>query len=265
MASLGFQALNLFSSVFSGVVGAVDAVTGAGGKKEAADHSFKKPSPTDRRSPCPMVNALANHGYLPRDGKDVSLAALIKGAKEGINLAPDATILVGLKALQTSSTGNWLSFHLDDLNKHGIIEHDGSLSRQDANLGDNHTFNPEIWETVASHFTQPKIPIETAALARKNRLDAATKANPAIDLGSDAVRFSYIETALYQIVFGEGTEGNARSDWVRVLFQEERLPFEEGYKRSDRLLTIAGILEIQGKVQAATKKLEEEEEECARE
>lgn len=66
-----------------------------------------------------MVNALANHGYLPRDGKDISLATLIKGAKEGINLAPDATLLVGLKALQTSSTGNWLSFHLDDLNKHG--------------------------------------------------------------------------------------------------------------------------------------------------
>ena len=71
------------------------------------------------RSPCPMVNALANHGYLPRDGKDVSLATLIKGAKEGVNLAPDATLLVGLKALQTSSTGHWLSFHLDDLSKHG--------------------------------------------------------------------------------------------------------------------------------------------------
>ena len=66
-----------------------------------------------------MVNALANHGYLPRDGKDVSLATLIKGAKEGVNLAPDATLLVGLKALQTSSTGHWLSFHLDDLSKHG--------------------------------------------------------------------------------------------------------------------------------------------------
>jgi Peroxidase, family 2 len=127
MASLGFQALNLFSSVFSGVVGAVEAVTG-GGKNEAADHSFKKPSPTDRRSPCPMVNALANHGYLPRDGKDVSLAALIKGAKEGVNLAPDATLLVGLKALQSSSTGNWLSFHLDDLNKHGSMLNRHSLS-----------------------------------------------------------------------------------------------------------------------------------------
>ena len=66
-----------------------------------------------------MVNALANHGYLPRDGKNVSLAVLITGAKHGINLAPDTTLLVGIKALQTSSTGNFLTFHLDDLNKHG--------------------------------------------------------------------------------------------------------------------------------------------------
>ncbi|KAK3995001.1 putative aromatic peroxygenase [Cladorrhinum sp. PSN332] len=260
MASLGFQALNVFSTVFSGVVGAVESIVsiGSGGsKKEPTDHSFKKPSPTDRRSPCPMVNALANHGYLPRDGKDISLAALIKGAKDGINLAPDATILVGLKALQASSTGNWLSFHLDDLNKHGVIEHDGSLSRQDARLGNNHAFSPEIWATVAAHFTEDKIPIETAALARKDRLESARESNPEIELTPDAVRFSFVETALYQIVFGEGTSGNARTEWVKTLFQEERLPFEEGFKRSDKLLTIAGILEIQGKVKAATEKLQE--------
>ena len=68
-----------------------------------------------------MINALANHGYLPRDGKDVSLARLISGFKEGINLAPDATLLVSLKALQASSTGNFLTIHLSDLAKHGGI------------------------------------------------------------------------------------------------------------------------------------------------
>lgn len=66
-----------------------------------------------------MVNALANHGYLPRDGRDVSLARLISAFKEAINLAPDATLLVGIKALQTSTTGNPFTFHLDDLAKHG--------------------------------------------------------------------------------------------------------------------------------------------------
>lgn len=70
-----------------------------------------------------MVNALANHGYLPRDGQNVSLARLVTGTKAGINLAADATLLVGLKALQTSSTGKFLTFHLDDLAKHGGENH----------------------------------------------------------------------------------------------------------------------------------------------
>ena len=29
------------------------------------------PSTADLRSPCPIVNALANHGYIPRDGRNV--------------------------------------------------------------------------------------------------------------------------------------------------------------------------------------------------
>lgn len=66
-----------------------------------------------------MVNALANHGYLPRDGQNVSLAQLVSGAKAGVNLGSDAGLLVGVKALQASSTGKWLTFHLDDLSKHG--------------------------------------------------------------------------------------------------------------------------------------------------
>jgi hypothetical protein len=66
-----------------------------------------------------MLNALANHGYLPRDGKNISLADLIVGFRDAINLSPDATLIVGLKALQASSTGKLVTLHLDDLAKHG--------------------------------------------------------------------------------------------------------------------------------------------------
>ena len=66
-----------------------------------------------------MLNALANHGYLPRDGKDISLARLIAGFYDSINLAPDATLLVGLTGVKASTTGKWYTLHLDDLVKHG--------------------------------------------------------------------------------------------------------------------------------------------------
>lgn len=66
-----------------------------------------------------MVNTLANHGYLPRNGLNVSLADLITGFTAAVNLDPAATTLVGQKALLTSTTGNNATFNLDDLNTHG--------------------------------------------------------------------------------------------------------------------------------------------------
>ncbi|KAK3942562.1 Chloroperoxidase [Diplogelasinospora grovesii] len=251
MASIGLAIFSAFSSVVAGALSVANALN-PWGATSTKDHSWQKPSPTDRRSPCPMVNALANHGYLPRDGKSVSLAQLLTGCREGINLGADATLLVGVKALQTSSTGNPLTFHLDDLSKHGIIEHDGSLSRKDVAQGDNHTFDPEIWATVRAHFTEDKISIETAAAARKARLAAAPAANPEFHMSDADVNFSFIETCLYLRVFGEGINGNAPTQWVRTLFEHERLPFEEGFKRSDKPLTIADILALEKKVKAAS-------------
>jgi hypothetical protein len=63
-----------------------------------------------------MVNSLANHGYLPRDGLNISLDDLIEAFTDAVNLDPAATTLVGKKALET---GNGNTFNLDDLAKHG--------------------------------------------------------------------------------------------------------------------------------------------------
>ncbi len=39
---------------------------------DESQYTYQPPGPDDSRSPCPALNALANHGYLPRDGKDIS-------------------------------------------------------------------------------------------------------------------------------------------------------------------------------------------------
>jgi hypothetical protein len=42
---------------------------------EFADESryeYQVPEPNDLRSPCPALNTLANHGYLPHDGKNIT-------------------------------------------------------------------------------------------------------------------------------------------------------------------------------------------------
>lgn len=102
----------------------------------SGNYSWVAPSSTDRefslfilstlllttfigRSPCPMLNTLANHGYLSHDGLNISMADLVTALNDSINLAPEATELVGAKALSTSTTGNSDTFNLDDLDEHG--------------------------------------------------------------------------------------------------------------------------------------------------
>ncbi|KAK7429851.1 hypothetical protein QQZ08_003696 [Neonectria magnoliae] len=215
----------------------------------SASNEWRAPTETDLRSPCPMVNAVANHGYLPRDGLNISLADLIVAFTDAVNLDPAATTLVGQKAL---TTGNNVTFDLDMLNQPGVIEHDGSLSRNDFYLGDNHSFNQTIWNSVASHFNQSTISIKTAAAARKARLQAAAAANPHFSLPASGAQFSFIETALYLSVFGSVQDGNAVTEWVKVLFEQERLPFREGFTRSETAITAAGILGLVNKVVAAS-------------
>lgn len=106
-----------------------------------------------------------------------------------------------------------------------VIEHDGSLSRNDIYFGDNHSFNAKIWESVAVAFTNTTISIPTAAKARVARLQAAAAANPEFNLTADGTQFSFIETALYLSVFGNLDDGNANTEWVKVLFSMFDLAF----------------------------------------
>ncbi|KAJ4353497.1 uncharacterized protein N0V89_005227 [Didymosphaeria variabile] len=171
------------------------------------------------------------------------MEVLVAGLKNGVNLGADATKLVGATALQGSTTGNASTFHLTDLNKHGLIEHDGSLSRNDIFFGDNHSFNKTIWAQTASHFTKATIDLGTVAKARKDRLAAAKAANPQYEGDEQA---SFIESALYLNVMSNETGVTAVTKWVKTLFQEERLPIEQGWKRPKGEITVATILGLVG-------------------
>ncbi|SPO01830.1 related to chloroperoxidase [Cephalotrichum gorgonifer] len=216
------------------------------------DHPWQRPTPEDRRSPCPLLNSLANHGFLARDGRDISIDDIVNGIEEAVNLSPNSSRPVAELAATASTTGNPKTLNLDDLNTHGVIEHDASLSREDTYFGDNHSFNPKIYHSFSKFFTEPVISIETAAAARSSRISCARAANPDFEFGADQDRVSRLETALYLAVFGKGTEGNARTKWVDVLFREERLPYREGFRRPAEAISNDDIVELADKIAAAS-------------
>jgi len=211
---------------------------------------FVAASSTDKRSPCPGLNALANHGILPHDGLDIDLATVITAMKTGYNMEKDAAVLVGTVALKTSTTGNASTFNLDDLDVHGVIEHDGSLSRADIYSGDNHSFNKTIWAETTAGFTDETISIPMAAAARKARLAKDAEENPDFNMTTSALSFSFIESALYLTAFGDLVEGNANRTWVEYWFEQERLPFSLGWSVPEQSSNVSTIETLAARVQA---------------
>jgi hypothetical protein len=79
------------------------------------------------RAPCPMLNTLANHGFLPHHGRDLTRKQVVDGLYNGLNINKTAASALFDFALMTSPKPNATTFSLNDLGRHNILEHDASL------------------------------------------------------------------------------------------------------------------------------------------
>jgi hypothetical protein len=94
---------------------------------------FVPPKEGDSRSACPMLNAMANHGILPHDGKNITFRKLNKTIRTTYNFAPSFCFFVPHFASDFLNRSYWTGkFDLAELSLHNAIEHDGSLTRLDA-------------------------------------------------------------------------------------------------------------------------------------
>lgn len=209
------------------------------------------------RSPCPALNTLANHGYIPHSGKGLTTEIIIAGFKAGQNYAADTVTgaAAGALALCAEETGaKCTSWDLDMLDHPHAIEHDNSLSREDYNFGaDNNTvFSQRVWGQVLGVWHgSPIIDFKLANAARMERVGVASATDvPGWYVNASAQTLG--ETAFYISLFGDPVEGNARQDWIDVWFQQERMPFELGWTPGQRqTITEALLTAMQAKIAAA--------------
>jgi hypothetical protein len=173
-----------------------------------------------------MLNALANHDWLPRDGKAVTLPAVQTAFDEAMGFDQDVFITIAETALSVSTTGNASTFNLQDTAYHDAIEHDGSLSRNDIYFGDDLHFNPLIWMATAARYgiglgglsNTSAITVEVAAKARAARVEDARRVNPGFNLTETGLANSCGETSVLLTAFWDEESGGAPKEWVRVLF-----------------------------------------------
>ncbi|KAG1764604.1 Chloroperoxidase [Suillus placidus] len=96
-------------------------------------HDFCPAQAGDVRSPCPALNALANHGYLPRDGKNIGPFALVRALKTGYRLSTVLAYILSFGSMYI--LGQFKCLSLSDLARHNMIEHNASLAHDDDNNG----------------------------------------------------------------------------------------------------------------------------------
>ncbi|EMF08858.1 Cloroperoxidase [Sphaerulina musiva SO2202] len=216
--------------------------------------TWQAPGPGDVRSPCPALNSLANHGFLPHSGKGITLPVAVSGFKRALNIADDFTTVLWTAAFLVSKDPASATWDLSDVVQHNFpIEHDASLSRQDAFFGNQQPFNQTIFDTVLSFYaneTDATIPIQAKAKYSRT-LDSQTR-NPKFQYGLREFILSYGENALFLSTMGDPSTGVAPLEYVKVLFEQERLPYAEGWRVPAAETSLLSVGNMIGRLYAAS-------------
>ncbi|KAF8313787.1 chloroperoxidase-like protein [Clavulina sp. PMI_390] len=187
----------------------------------------------DSRSPCPYLNALANHGILPHDGKNISMDVMRPAIQKAINSSYTLTLNTanGVKQLFGKST-----IDLGDLSRHNVIEHDASVIRADAYFQvDQGTPTKEIIMDLLSTASvppsddHPEGALCAADIAKflKTRI-AHSKANNPTFTGLSAFHKLFMSNNCSLLL--DTVEGDVRA--LRTILLEERFP--DGWESSFR-------------------------------
>ncbi|ORY88809.1 hypothetical protein BCR35DRAFT_350729 [Leucosporidium creatinivorum] len=99
------------------------------------EHSFETPPQGEgamwSRCPCPAINAMANHGIIPRDGRHITPIQLAAAVHNTYNLSLTLSIQLLAAFYPFYLERGW--FDIEDLGGQGVIQHDGSFLREDVN------------------------------------------------------------------------------------------------------------------------------------
>lgn len=189
-------------------------------------HEWIRKQPGDVRSPCPALNTLANHGYLPRDGKQLTAPILIHALQEGYGLStPLAYLLVHGGIFLLGQQG---AFGLDDLARHNRIEHDASLVHDD-------TKDRDEYAPISPSSTLVKNLLAQAEDGRVLTVEDVARARVERESQCQVLNSLHAEIARGEMAIALGLFGQENADHqgvplglLREWLAEERLP--EGWK-----------------------------------
>lgn len=212
-----------------------------------AQHPWKPLRYGDMRGPCPGLNTLASHGYLPRNGI-ASPSQIIAAVQEGYNMDPHfATFVTYLGHI---SNGNQVTDLLSiggkspntgadphtpasvsGLSTHTTFEGDASLSRGDFFFGDNHSFNQTLFDefvAFSKKYGRGKYNLKVAGELRYHRIQQSIAENPNFTFVSPRYNTAYTESVFLINFFVDGRhyDGQLDMDVALGFFKDMRMPHD---------------------------------------
>ncbi|KAI1099048.1 Cloroperoxidase [Jackrogersella minutella] len=209
-------------------------------------HPWIPAGPNDFRGPCPMLNTLANHGFLPRDGKNITQDITIDALGSALNFNQSLAELMFEMALIANPTPNATFFTLDQLNVHNVLEHDGSLSRSDAYFGNNHIFNETVFDQTRAWWTEAILDANQLANGKVARQLISKAFNPNYTFTARINDFSLGEVIAPIVAFGDLQAARVNRTLVEYFFRNERFPTELGWTKRTEQITLEVISHLTG-------------------
>ncbi|KAI0791174.1 Chloroperoxidase, partial [Abortiporus biennis] len=165
-------------------------------------HEYCPRQEGDSRSPCPALNALANHGYLPRDGRKIDPDTLEKALIDAFQISHTfAYLLAHGGKFMLGQKGD--TFSLEDLARHNIVEHDASLFHADAGSRDEYAPNhPDqvMVRTVLKESSDGSTMSPDNFVAARVKRDSCYEGGPKLDLVHHEIAIG--EMGLVLTIFG---------------------------------------------------------------
>ncbi|CAG9949215.1 unnamed protein product [Clonostachys rosea f. rosea IK726] len=219
---------------------------------------------SDSRSPCPGLNTLANHGYLPHDGKKIGFTQFVQAITEGFNFDSSIGQFLAAGAFQVFGLDTATdTLDLEKLNTPGFLEHPASMSRQDQPGGDSLHVDPERVEAMLADSSNPYLDVFSLATTRRRTFDESGRPNMSDTIWS----IMFGESALTLIAMnnkefpaaGSPAEAyyglEAPKEWVKTWYEEERFPEELGWTPLARQINMTELSAVGSVVRAEFAKL----------
>ncbi|KAH7915896.1 Chloroperoxidase [Hygrophoropsis aurantiaca] len=190
---------------------------------------FRPAQEGDSRCSCPALNAMANHGIIPRSGRNITFTELNHQIRSTYNFGASFCSFVphfAARLLHKSYSKD--TFDLEELDLHNGIEHDASLTRLDSACQKDQSVKhlPFIEELLSAATGKDQehdiLTVKDLAKIQGKRRAEARATNPEFSLSLFHKMFGSSNSSTLLTIFG------GRINDIRSILIDERIP--EGWE-----------------------------------